>query len=200
MVGRFGPGVGIYNMTGGTYTSTANPAIIGEDGIGTLDISGTGVLNAPGLRLGSNAGGTGNVRVHDGGTLNVGQIIKGAGKMSLAFDDATVKVRGDNATIGDFMSNLSNVTIGEGGLALDIGNNNVSVNDFSLAGKSGGTITKTGSGSLMVGSFPAVRKVAVEEGALVLAGDPVRPTLAHRWSFNNSYTDSVTGADATPAK
>ena len=198
VVGRFGPGVGTYNMTGGTYTSTANPAIIGEDGLGTLDISGTGILNAPGLRLGSNAGGTGNVRIHDGGTLNVGQIIKGAGKMSLSFDDALVKVRGDNATIQDFMSNLSGVSVGDGGLALDVGNNNVSVADFGLAGKSGGTITKTGSGSLMVESLPAVRKMAVEEGTLVLAGDPVKPTLAHRWSFNNSYTDSVTGTDATP--
>ena len=38
----------------------------------------------------------------------------------------------------------------------------------------------------------------MNEGALLLAPSPARPTLAHRWSFNNSYTDSVTGTDATP--
>ncbi|MBP5321459.1 MAG: hypothetical protein J6334_10765, partial [Kiritimatiellae bacterium] len=74
VVGRFAGGVGSYVMTGGTYTSTKNPAIIGESGVGTLDVSKTAVFKAPALRLGSNADGTGSVTVHDGGTLEVTQI------------------------------------------------------------------------------------------------------------------------------
>ncbi|RYD23405.1 MAG: hypothetical protein EOP88_04275, partial [Verrucomicrobiaceae bacterium] len=72
VLGRQPNGIGVMNVSGGSYsfTGTGNLFIVGENGKGTINLSGTGTVNALGaLRLGHGAGGTGLANLN-GGTLN----------------------------------------------------------------------------------------------------------------------------------
>jgi uncharacterized protein len=71
--------------------------------------------------------------------------------------------------------------------------------DGSMSGKilGSGNMVKTGSASLAlldVSSY--IGSTAIEQGTLRLQAVRV-PTLAHRWSFNNSLNDSVGGSNAS---
>ena len=197
-IGRFNGGKGVYTMTGGSYTSPNYVGIVGEDGDGTLDVSGTAVADMPkGLNIGQNATGVGRVNVHDGGKLITPYIWKGTGSASLSFDGGTLQVPGDGVLRYNFFQGPFDFSVGDGGMTLDVGNNNViaTASNFSEK-KIGGTITKTGTGSLVMDALPPVEKLKVNEGKLVLPTS-TKPVLAHRWSFNGDLNDAVTGVAAT---
>ena len=195
-IGRYAGSVGKYIITGGTYTSVAYPLLVAESGTGLLDVSGTGVVNAPkGVNLAHAADGKGTVYVHDGGKIvapYVGQI---AGKGTLVADGGTIEAYGNAATIVDYFRNLGDVTVGDRGLTFDVGNN--TVHAFGLGSyKSEGKVVKKGSGSLAMDKLPPVDTFTVDEGTLFVPNHP-KPQLKHRWSFNGDYIDSVGGLEAT---
>ncbi len=71
-IGRFTGGTGLYDMSTGSGTLTANAtpvAIVGEAGNGTLKVGGTSTVNVFGLSLSHAAGGVGLV-LQTGGTIN----------------------------------------------------------------------------------------------------------------------------------
>ena len=71
-IGRFAGANGNYLLSGGTLSSTAVAyAIVGEQGTGSLALSGTGTLNATGLGVGYSNGAVGTV-TQTGGTANLG--------------------------------------------------------------------------------------------------------------------------------
>ncbi|MBP5321960.1 MAG: hypothetical protein J6334_13365, partial [Kiritimatiellae bacterium] len=197
-IGRYFEGIGLYTLTGGTYTSRYNPGIIAEEGEGTFDISGSGVAELPhGTSIGHQATGRGTLKVHDGGMLVTPFIRQGPGRASLAFDGGTLVASGSGATLVDYFRGLTDVAVGPGGLTFNVGDNYV----YALGTPFGsrkieGPIVKTGTGSLTLDTLPPAGTFSIREGSLVLA-DNTPPTLAHRWSFNGDFQDSVGGKTAS---
>ena len=143
-------GVGIYNMSGGTLTAAAGIRV-GGSGTGTLNVSGTAVINANGginvARLTSSAG-TVNL---DGGTVNTLNLTSSTGiNATNNFNGATVKPTSANTWI----SGLTVANIRNGGAILDTAGFNVAVpqtlSHSSLAGDNAtdGGLTKNGLGTL----------------------------------------------------
>jgi autotransporter-associated beta strand protein len=72
VLGRYAGGVGIYNLTGGIARQSAEDRhmIIGEDGDGEMTVGGTGLLDAASvIQLGQGQG-TGTLRITNGGVVN----------------------------------------------------------------------------------------------------------------------------------
>ncbi|MBP5228426.1 MAG: autotransporter-associated beta strand repeat-containing protein [Kiritimatiellae bacterium] len=194
-VGRFGGATGLYEMTGGTLVSTGGGIIIGEEGVGTFNASGDGTLvsavNA--FRVGLGMNGKGSVTVTDGARIEAGAFNFGnsINHPSIYVDGATLAAQGSGRTLGSFI-NFANgaFAIGPNGLTLDSGDNTILFETIALAGgKSGGTITKTGSGMMITGQLPAVDTFVLEEGAISI--NPGTGGLVHRWSFNGNPADSA---------
>ena len=82
VIGRFHTGVGTVNISGGTYNANAGGTgqtfmIVGEEGTGTLAVSGTGIVTAKSLSLAHN-GGNGTVN-QTGGTVDLQATTANAG-------------------------------------------------------------------------------------------------------------------------
>ncbi|MBO7655998.1 MAG: hypothetical protein J6U40_13860, partial [Kiritimatiellae bacterium] len=197
-IGRYTDGIGLYTLTGGTYTSRNQAGVIGEEGFGTFDISGMGVADlSRGTSIGHAATGRGLLKVHDGGTLITSYIRQGPGRATVAFDGGTVVVPGTLTTVNEFFHGIDDVTIGPGGLTLDVGDNYVYTSGSGFGSrKMEGPITKTGTGSLTIDALPAAERLSVREGTLQLLDSPT-PTLVHRWSFNGDFQDPVGGKMAS---
>lgn len=191
-IGRYADGIGLYSMTGGTYTSPNNFGVIGEEGQGTFDVSGTGVAEIPkGVSIGHTVTGRGLLSVRNGGKLVTTYIRQGPGRAALSFDGGTIEVPGSGQTIVDFFRGADDVSVGAGGLTFDVGDNYVYATGSHFGSrKMDGPITKTGTGTLAFDTLPAAETLSVKEGTLVLTANP-KPTLVHRWSFNGTLADSV---------
>lgn len=192
-LGRYIGGVGTYTITGGTYESTGQPLLVGEEGIGTFDVSGTGVVTARhGVSIGQNAAGSGTLKVHDGGKLVASYVRKGPGSAKIEFDGGTLAAYGSGAVLPEFIRSAESVAVGPGGMTLDTGDNTVFAPGLDLHGAEG-PVVKTGSGTLALDELPAVGSLSVNEGTLLLPGN-TSPKLLHRWSFNGDYADSEGGS------
>ena len=90
IVGRYSPGGnGTYNLTGGLaqQSSVNHVSIIGEDGTGVMNVSGTGVFsNAGKIIIASTANANGTLNIRDGGTVIAPGIDFGSGKGRVVFD------------------------------------------------------------------------------------------------------------------
>ncbi|MBP5321427.1 MAG: hypothetical protein J6334_10605 [Kiritimatiellae bacterium] len=194
-VGRFAGATGRYEMTGGSLISTGGGIIVGEDGNGTLTASGDGTLiSAVGsFRIGLGSSGQGMVAITDGARIEAGSYTFGNSVIpsSLYIDGATMAAQGSGRTLNTFI-NFANggFAIGPQGMTLDTGDNTLTFDRIALAGgKSGGAITKTGSGPIVMGRLPAVNTFSIEEGSISI--NPGTGGLVHRWSFNGNALDTV---------
>ena len=180
----FGPfgsanGIGIYNISGGNFTSTGG-VVIGDTGHGTLTISNTGVFNAGSgspLRVGFASGGTGTVNVN-GGTLQViGFTHGGAGGGTINMNGGTIQSTSDNS---DFMSGFTNgnLVIQNGGAIIDANSYNITIAANLVDGTGGagtGGLTANdsiGTGNLTLsGNNTYKGDTTVVSGILALSGN-----------------------------
>lgn len=120
VLGRQTNGIGVMNVSGGSYsfTGTGNLFIVGENGRGTINLSGTGTMNAlGGLRLGHAAGGNGLANLN-GGTLNARSISYNAAAPSGAIylNGGTIKPSITNAT---FFTGVPRAVVGPNAAKFD---------------------------------------------------------------------------------
>ena len=124
-IGRFGGGIGLMNMSGGTVNQlTTGNYLIGEQGTGTFNMS-AGILNianANGLRMGHNAG-AGQFNFN-GGTMNAPAITRGTGTGDIYLNGGLVKASAANA---NFMTGLTRAIVGAGGAKFDTNTFNITV-------------------------------------------------------------------------
>jgi autotransporter-associated beta strand protein len=118
----------VANFSGGTYfandPTNGNPSgrggmFVGENGTGTLNVSGTASITALGetnLTLGrTGAASSGTVNL-DGGTITTLRVLKGAGSGTFNFNGGTLKANGATPI---FVSGLNNAFVYNGGAVLD---------------------------------------------------------------------------------
>jgi autotransporter-associated beta strand protein len=148
-IGRDSPGPGVYNLSGGTNIKVftgANNYNVGESGIGTLNVSGTGTLLMPGSLMNIGINGTGNGTVNlNGGSITLGTIGHGTGTSTFNFNGGTLIASNANA---NFMSGLTAANVLAGGANINTGTNIINIGQALLNGTGGGGLTKTGNGTL----------------------------------------------------
>lgn len=190
-IGRYtgagGNATGTVNISGGTFNQTnpANSLIVGEDGTGTLTISGTGAVTSLGTVLVSNSGtaiGTLNL---NGGTLTTRQVSAGATGAGLAtFNFNGGILRAGTGANAIFMDLLDVVNVQAGGALIDTNGQTVSINQSLQDG--GGGLTKSGVGTLYLNglhSYTGATQIAA--GTLAGTGDFVSPiTVANGANLN----------------
>ena len=170
-VGRYGAGVGLLDVHGGTFTHRAqNYLRIAEDGTGTVSVAngGTFVDLAAYSPISQNAAGKGTAILSPDGTFETPQFRAGAAgrNSSVVFNGGTMKLRTNGYPSSFLDSTISRVTVSPYGGAIDTNGKG----DFTLNRALGPTTD---------------------------AGD-LSEALAHRWSFKSgSLADSVGGLTAT---
>lgn len=151
VIGRYATGPGVFNVTGGTFIHGTNGAgrllRVGEEGTGTLNLSGTGVVETSGnaLTLGNTAAGNGTINLN-GGSLQARRILGGPGAGVFNFNGGVLRA-GPNAN-ADFMTGLTSANVLAGGAIIDSGANNIGIAQALLDGTGGGGLTKQGTGAL----------------------------------------------------
>ncbi|MBQ9431228.1 MAG: autotransporter-associated beta strand repeat-containing protein [Kiritimatiellae bacterium] len=205
-IARYAGSVGTWNISGGTLTqpNSGRAIIVGEDGTGTLNVSGDGrVYSAAPVRLANSVVTQGaTLNVTDGGRVEATSFNFGATTNTLVFyvDNATLApynpATEENPDPSGVFANFFNgndsagLSIGPGGVTIDTGANSVYSYGIPVAnGRSTGAITKTGSGLLALGTVPSVDNLNVAEGTLSIHSGS--GGLVHRWSFNGTAEDSV---------
>jgi autotransporter-associated beta strand protein len=153
-VGRYSGGTGKVNVSGGTFNQngTGQRLIIGEEGAGTVTLSGTGAINALGdsIVISNNATAAGILNL-DGGTLTVRRIVEGAanaGSGTVNFNGGLLKA-GTGAN-PDFLNGLDAANVLAGGARIDTNGNNITIGQALLDTASTGGLTKTGAGTLLL--------------------------------------------------
>lgn len=146
--------VGVANLAGGTFTSNVG-AFVGENGTGTLNISGTAAVSMGNVQFAGNGTSlAGNVNLL-GGTLTTGSITKGAsiagGVYQMNFNGGTLKPTASNTTFFGGLANTS-AYVRTGGANIDTNGFDITVAQPLLAPTGSGvgtpTVATPGSGYL----------------------------------------------------
>jgi fibronectin-binding autotransporter adhesin len=168
VVGRWSVGKGDYNFTAGSFNHT-NPAttiIVGENGRGTLDISGNSSLEtASGIYVGkwSSPAGNGTVNLN-GGTVKTGYLLGGDGNAALNFNGGKIQAKGNSSS---FIGNFDSAAILGGGAAIDDGGYAITV---AQAFSGSGPLTKNGTGTLTLsGNNSYTGATAINSGTLAVS-------------------------------
>ena len=132
VVGRFqtatSEAYGLLDVRGGAVNQTAGGTrlIIGEEGFGTLNVSGTGLVNLTGGLLIGNTidadSGDGTVNLRPGGTIEtqlIGQGGAGAAQGVMNFHGGTLRAKGSTE---DFMENFDHAYLHAGGAVIEVPN------------------------------------------------------------------------------
>lgn len=207
--------VGTVNVTGGTFrhTHASYGVYIGEEGAGTLNVSGTGRLEsmAP-IRACKVATSSAAITVTNGGTLisDGFMLMMPTQPFQLSVDGGTIGASGTGKLYDSFFDKVQDISVGPNGMTFDTGDNTVNVQTPLVTTGSSGTITKIGSGTLIAPPEAAttggivVREGTLEAGASLptttCSGTPAAkvPHLLHRWSFTDgNRTDTVGGSTMT---
>jgi len=139
------------NVTGGTIVHGTNDAgrlfRVGEEGTGTLNISGTGDVETSGdaLTLGNTAAGNGTINLN-GGLLQARRILGGPGAGAFNFNGGVLRA-GPNAN-ADFITGLTAANVLAGGAIIDTAGRNIGIAQPLLDGGGNGGLTKQGTGAL----------------------------------------------------
>jgi fibronectin-binding autotransporter adhesin len=147
-VGRFPGSVGTLNVSGGIFrhNDAGKLLMVGEEGTGTMNVSGTGVVSTVGDRLSiGQSGGAGVVNLN-GGTIRARRVGKNNGTGAFNFNGGVLEA-GANAQ-ADFMSGLDAVTVQVGGAIINSAGQNIGINQDLLDGGGNGGLTKQGAGAL----------------------------------------------------
>ncbi|MEO5912814.1 MAG: autotransporter-associated beta strand repeat-containing protein [Luteolibacter sp.] len=158
VVGRYNEvgASGILNVSGGTFNQVQldRNMIVGEETMGTLNVSLTGAVNASavnGISVGNGATGNGTINL-DGGTITAKSVHEGTGGSS-AFNFNGGKLVAGAGASSAFMYGLDSVVIKSGGAFIDSGANDIGINSTVSDDATNGTLTKTGSGALYMNAF-----------------------------------------------
>jgi autotransporter-associated beta strand protein len=159
VIARFGGSTGTANISAGTFNQ-ANAAarfIIGEDGNGTANISGTAnVISAGGISVGHNATGNGTLNLN-GGTVTAPFIGKASGTAKINLNGGVIKASVDQPeyfNVQDSGNNFaptanpmsaSSIEIKSGGAKINTNGFNIGT-AVALSGV--GSLTKQGAGTL----------------------------------------------------
>lgn len=205
ILGRDATGTGTMNISGGSFTQTQvdRPFMIGEFGIGILNVSGTAQvssLGANGLILANEPSGTGTVNL-DGGTLTVRRVREGndgnagvGGLTTFNFNGGTLQAgAGANA---NFMSGLNTAVIGLGHAFIDSNSQVVTISQALDDG--GGDLHKIGAGTLRLdGASSYLGTTFVDVGTLGGIGSVSGPlVVAAAASVNPGVTAGTFSADS----
>ena len=185
-IGQFSGGVGTLTLAGGNVSVVA-PCLVGLDGQGTLNMSGSSALTAVGLGLGTDVTGSGhlnmsgNASLTTSGWMQIGTAIVGgiggvgavtlAGNSSLASKSALSVGAGSSITLagGSLSSGLggNGLTINQGGTISGYGtiaSASHGVSDNGVLESSGGTLVITGNltgmGAVEIGTGSTLDLVA----------------------------------------
>ena len=189
---------GSYTLNGGTAIAKSN-FYIGDGGTATYVQNGGTLIaeNGVTLAVGNTAQTTFTL---SGGVFNTKHIQKGSGSVSATFNGGTIVAT--NVTNGaNFITGLNNVKYGPGGLTLDTAGYDVTMAAARGAASAGSSFVKVGTGILTMDALPSTDAVVVNNGTLALSAsctNAIPAFLAHRWSFNGDYSDSVGALTATP--
>jgi autotransporter-associated beta strand protein len=203
-IGRRGGATGHFNVSGGNVNQTGEGAglIVGENGTGTLTVSGTGVLdiNGGGLYLSAEAAGTSDSRVFlNGGTIIAKRVVQRDFNISnyteFRFNGGILRAKaGANA---EFMNNHDLVSVDAGGAFIDSNGQGIGISQ-PLGGT--GSLTKQGAGTLTLsGANTYAGNTTVSAGTLSLTSaylsNTSTVTIAAGAVLNLSYvgTDQVSG-------
>jgi autotransporter-associated beta strand protein/T5SS/PEP-CTERM-associated repeat protein len=150
-IGRFATSYGVMTVSdAGVFnqSNTGNALIVGEGGIGRLNVLSGGNVNVQGtaVRVAQNANSSGFVNLVTGGTLNAPMITGGLGSSTLTFNGGTFKSTASNAAS---ITALTNVYVQSAGGIIDTSLGNVSINSPIKAPTGSGlaSVALTGSGS-----------------------------------------------------
>ncbi len=185
VVGRFTGSRGTLNISAGLL-SAGGDLVIGENGEGTMTISGTGVASASlPLTIGGFATpGTGTVNLNSGGTLIVPQVrmMPVAGSSTFNFNGGTLQASASSAA---FIDNLTAANILNGGAIIDSSSNQITIAQALLGAGSGG-LTKLGNGTLrLMGANSYTGNTLVNAGSLLMGP-------AHKTGGNVSVANGAT--------
>lgn len=170
-----GVGLGVYNMSGGTFTPNGNVRL-GAGGIGTLNQSG-GIINAiRGINIARlpNSIGTNNL---NGGTNATFNLTSSTGANAVFnFNGGTLQAQFAPANPWFFGGIQANILAN--GAFIDSSTNNAVVNTPLLAGSPNGGLTKLGSGTLTLnGSNTFTGPITNSAGTLVLNSTDTYPGI-----------------------
>jgi len=172
-VGRFTGGSGLLNISNGLFTNStvSTSLIVGEQGTGVLNLSGSGIMTLPttsgggvtGLRLGHTAGGVGIANLL-GGTLISNGVSMGGGTAAFNFNGGVLRAGVASTT---FMTGLTNAFVYSGGANIDTNGLAITIGQPLLApSNTGVTGISVGSG----GSGYVGEPIVVFTGGTPLGG------------------------------
>ena len=150
-------------MTGGTFETYDEGFLVGNNGTGLLDVSGTAVMTIRGnLNLGFESSGRGTLKLHDGGKIIANHVKKYKGTAVLAqFDGGTLCAR----KADDVLKDLANVELKAGGLALETAGFNLGITNCVFNVTPGGKIAEPFIFAETDGVFSGMPTLAAGSGA-----------------------------------
>lgn len=138
---------GNVSVVGGVFTQVDAPDrfIVGDEGTGTLTVSGTGSVVANGVEVavGDDATGVGTVNLETGGVLTARAVRSLAGTGTVNFNGGTLKALEAST---DFLNTTSAALLAGGGIIDTDGFNVIAVTGLSGSGG----LTKNGAGTLVL--------------------------------------------------
>ncbi len=172
VLGRHDTGVGHLDVSGGEFMAVQEHRriIVGEEGSGTLTISGGGIVSSvqEGVRIAQAAGSRGIVNLN-GGELITRALVGGAGESTLNLNGGLIRVSPNAAAAFVSEPNLR-LQVLDGGARIDTGGTNISFRAGLMAGPGSlGGLTKLGEGSLRLSQVSTyLGPTEVVEGSLII--------------------------------
>ena len=159
-----GGGSSVVNVSGGTLTDTNNRIELAVRGNSTTTLSGTGAITTPSLVMtttqltgGGNGAGTASSTFDlNGGTLTTGQISGGTNGTTAGGGAGTFNFNGgqlvSSATSATFLQGITAANVLAGGALINTGafNDTIGQNLLASATSTGGGLTKSGAGTLIL--------------------------------------------------
>ena len=206
--------IGVANFSGGTFNSslaTSSGIIVGERGLGTMNVSGSAILNLTnigGLTVGPTAsrdGWNGTLNLN-GGTVTANRIVKGVGggTAKVNFNGGTIKAGAASAT---WLNGFDLATVYANGLTVDDGGLVITIPQALTAATGAGvssiTLSSGGSGyidspivTISGGSGSNATATATVSGGVVTAVVVTSPGTGYSLSDTLSVSFSGGGASA----